>query len=262
MSLGVGCDTDCGYRRYVTTFRETSFGQIQALRESIGTDAARADNLQQAAQGFVETFTRTFETCALARVFALVHLGKLPESEQAWSKQFAESIGRAEAIGPRTSVLTLLGSAGSSPAWNDRRGSLGHRAIPLLDRAFVDSAPMISGLLQSMKIIPEQGASAGELQIRAMPGGINARFFVANALTSTDGAGRHIIAARDFVTTHGIKSVFGMGGSYVNGTQVIAILFTTEALTTLDVDRYTTFISTFKMATSEPAQRGQLFPRE
>jgi len=121
---------------------------------------------------------------------------------------------------------------------------------------------MISGLLQSMKIIPEQSASAGELQIRAMPGGINARFFVANALTGTDGAGRHIIAARDFVTAHDIKSVFGMGGSYLDGTQAIAIVFTTEVLTASDVDRYTSFIGTFKMATSGPVQRGQLFPLE
>jgi hypothetical protein len=245
----------------VTTFRDISFEQIQVLRERITADAGRAENLQEAAQRFAESITRSFETCALARIFAVVPLSKLPEAEQAWANQFATSIGNLDPVKPRTPVLMLVGTSGSNPSWNDRNRSLGHRAIPLLDRAFVDGAPMISALLQSMRIIPEQGPSSGEIQLRAMPGGINSRFFVANALTSTDGAGRHIIAARDFVTTYGIKSVFGMGGSYVNGTLAIAIVFTTELLAALDVDRYTTFISTFKMATSDQVQSGRLLPR-
>ena len=120
---------------------------------------------------------------------------------------------------------------------------------------------MISSLLHSLQIDPKSTGTGG-IQIRAMPGGINARFYVQDALTSKDSLNRHIIAARDFVETYKIKTVFGFGGSYVNGMYAIAVIFTTETLTTLHVDRFSTFIGSFKMATSDCVQRGHLFSEQ
>ena len=79
----------------------------------------------------------------------------------------------------------------------------------MVDRSFVDGAPTISSPLHSLPIDPKSTGTGG-IQIRAMPGGINARFYVQDALTSKDSLNRHIIAARDFVETYKIKTVFGL----------------------------------------------------
>ncbi|HEY0189519.1 MAG TPA: hypothetical protein VGC42_00260, partial [Kofleriaceae bacterium] len=65
--------------------------------------------------------------------------------------------------------------------------------------------------------------------------------------------------ARDFVARYQIRSVFGMGGTYIDGRMAIFVAFTREALTPGVVDRFTSFISTFKMATAELVARGAVF---
>ncbi len=241
------------YRANLASFRDTAWTDIERVRDGITKQIAGVPTLERAAVAFTATLRRSFETCALARLFVLAPLKRLPEAEQGWARDLASSIGHAAEVSPETPTLCLLGSAGIEPAWNDRTKSAGHRAIPLLDRNFIANAPMIAGLLHALHLDPQQRETGGPIQLRPMAGGLNARFFVEDAAISVDEQDRHVIASRPFVTRYGIKSVFGMGGSYVTGEIAIAIIFTTEKLTATEVDRYTTFISTFKMATSDAA---------
>jgi hypothetical protein len=191
-------------------------------------------------------------------VFVVVPLHRLPAAETAWAKTFARSAGRVAPLAPSTPVLALAGTAGTAPAWSDRTKSNGHRAIPLIDRSFVAGAPMIGALLSSLKL--DLGVrNDGEIELRAVQGGVNARFFVDDATTAVDAEGRSVIGARDFVEAHHVRSVWGMGGSYVGGELAIAIVFTCELLRAHDVDRFTSLISTFKMATSTLVTTNRVF---
>lgn len=234
------------------SFSTTPWPEIERLRDGITEQIKAAPSVERAAATFTASFKRAFDSVALARMFVLAPMHRLPESEQSWARELAASVGRPE-VDRNTPVLCLLGTAGDRPEWNDRTKSAGHRAIPLLDRNFIANAPMIEGLLRALKLDPQQRTQGGPIQLRPMAGGLNARFFVDDAAVTLDDQQRHVIASRDFVMNHHIRTVFGMGGSYVTGEIAIAIIFTTEKLTALEVDRFTTFISTFKMATSDVA---------
>jgi hypothetical protein len=66
-----------------------------------------------------------------------------------------------------------------------------------------------------------------------------------------DVRGNFVIPAQDYVAQYNVQTVFGMAGSYVDGTLVATILFTTESLDSLTVDRFPSIISNFKMVTTD-----------
>jgi len=231
---------------------------VQELRSDLEPQLRKAPNLVTAAQRFVEMFTRSFDTVALARLFIVARYDTLAVPEQDTAAAFAKRVGRGT-LESTTPVLSLLGTSGALPSWNRREKSNGHRAIPFLDRSLVDGAPMIAALLSSLNVdlVALRGDPA--VQLRHLSGGLNARFYVPDARSTLDARGRHIIAAQDFVQTQGIRTVFGMGGAYMDGKIVVAIMFTRELLAELYVDRFPSFIGTFKLATSALASSGLVY---
>ena len=231
------------------TFKAATFDEIEALRASLTKACASSPDVQSAAAKVADQLFRASSSCVLARLFLVLPLKRLPAAERACVDLFASSIGRAGDLTPTTPVLSLLGTAGTDKAWNDRAHSAGHRAIPLIDNSFVQAAPMIAAALSAFNV--DVGTTnSGEIALRIAAGGLNARFLVSNAQTTVDKSGRFVIAARDFVEQHQVQTVFGMGGSYVGGELAMAIVFTRELMTEREVDRYTSLISTFKMETS------------
>ncbi|MFT3695857.1 MAG: hypothetical protein QM831_22165 [Kofleriaceae bacterium] len=239
----------------MTTFRDASWQKIQEVRASLDEVIPTATTLRDAAQIFANAFS-TFDSCVLARVFALIPFEQLPNQEQVWARSFAVSHNVTALLTPRTTILTLFGTAGIERSWLSREASQGHRAIPLVHEGFIEGAPMISALLGALQI---DGVADADRRARTMTGGLNARFFVDDARTAKNAVGQHIIASREFVEAYAVKSVFGMGGTYVNGTRVVAIIFTNEQLTAQEVDRFASFIGTFKLATTASVERGRLF---
>jgi hypothetical protein len=75
-----------------------------------------------------------------------------------------------------------------------------------------------------------------------------------------DERGRLIIDP-EFATQYGVGSVFGMGGSYLDGTLVVAIVFCAERIERTVADRYGSFINTFKMATLELKNADRIWSR-
>ncbi|MEO7096156.1 MAG: hypothetical protein ABI175_23040, partial [Polyangiales bacterium] len=212
-----------------------------------------APTVAAAAQSFTESLQTTFSSVVLARVFGVIPLRRLPEAERAWAERFAVLAARPVPLDPATPVLTLLGTAGVLPAWTKRTASIGHLAIPLVDQQLVDGAPMIAELLSSLQVNVQKQAGGSAVELRRLAGGRDGRFYVADAQSSIDAKGRRIIAAGDFVAKHTIRTVFGMGGSYLGGELVAAIVFTNELLTALEVDRFPSLIGTFKIATAKLA---------
>ncbi len=195
----------------------------------------------------------------MARVFAVVPCARLPEAERDLAHRVAGQMGASQLLGPDTPILSLLGTTGAAPTWNDRQQSTGHLAIPLLSKEIVQGIPMIAQLLADLDVGLGWLDDAMPIASRPMLGSSGQCFYVANAKQARDSRGRFIIPAQDFVTKYQIETVFGMAGSYLDGTMLVAISFTTEALEKLAVDRFPSIIGNLKMATTGLVMRGHLY---
>jgi hypothetical protein len=233
--------------------RDASWAEINALRDRVM--ALEASSVERVAQSFAEELVRTFSSIVLARVFVVMPLDRLPRDERAF---VAHAAGGDPALLPQTPVLSLLGTAGHDPAWCDRRLSQGHRGIPLLS-GVVRNAPMLVKLLADLGYDVASPGDGGSIVSRRMLGGANRAFFVADAQTALDTAGRPVISARDFVAGRGIRTVFGMGGPDPDGMLAVAIAFTTELLDRLVVDRFPSLIGNFKIKTMPLILEGRIY---
>ena len=207
----------------------------------------KPESVQHAAEQFTALFATRFSTVVLARMFLVVPFGRLPPRDHAFARAL---VGADPRLTAETPVLSLLGTHGRKPEWNDRARSAAHLAIPLLDRETVQAAPMIARLLIDLEVDLQGLGTGGPIATRMMIGGRNAMFYVPDARTTRDERGRLIIDP-DFAAKQGVESVFGMGGSYLDGTLAIAIVFCAERIERTEADRYGSFINSFKMATLE-----------
>jgi hypothetical protein len=234
----------------LASFQTATWSEINAFREHIATEASKAHWLTDAAQSFSSALLKEFPSVVLARVFAVVPFERLPDLDAEIAQGFAEKVGAGPLLAPTTPVLSLLGTAGTDPSWNNRLFSSGHLAIPLLSKELVEGAPMLAQLLADLKLDLACLDDARPIDSNRMMGGINQRFYLQSAKTALDARGRLIIPARDFVTKHRIETVFGMAGAYVEGTIVAAIVFTSERLEAQVIDRYPSIIANFRMSTT------------
>ena len=84
-------------------------------------------------------------------------------------------------------------------------------------------------------------------------------FHVSDAGKSKDEKGRHIIAAQDFVKAQKVKTVFGIGGGYIDGSLAVKLFFTREML---DRDLGRAFLpglNLFKVQTFDHVSNGTIF---
>jgi len=236
------------------SLKQAQWSRLQAFRARVA-ELQSADSLAEAAQSFATEFVETFDSVVLARVFVVLEYGALPPAERA----FARELAQMEQLPDSTRVLTLLGTRGKEDDWNDRLRSQAHHAIPLVSAATVREAPMIAKLLADLEVDLRVLDDGRPLATRQLLLGRRGTFFVADALSSTDDAGRLVIPARSFVEEHAVRSVFGMGGAYVDGTLVVSVLFCSEVLDRAFVERFTTFIDAFKVATADKVKQKRLF---
>ncbi len=220
-----------------------------------------AENLQAAAQGCARLLYEEFdESIVLARLFVTLPFKDLPARDQA----FVTALARAKEIRPllndKTPVLSLLGTFGVQAAWNDRYQSQTHLGIPLVTAGFIESIPMVARLMTDMGI----GADwfdklEPEILVKNL-GRAAGVFYVRDAKTWLDGRNRKIVSAQDFVTAHDIKTVFGLGGSYLNGSFITMIMFTRETIEQSQAEAFMLLVNTFKTATLSLVMDGAIFP--
>jgi len=141
--------------------------------------------------------------------------------------------------------LVLLATAGDEPAWNARRLSRGHQAIPLPSPEIVERAPMIAQLIRQMGLelttvlTPDPGLLAD------FQGKTYNVFFVPRAQGSDA-----IPAQNEFVRPFGIRSVLGCGGMNMYGELYAAILFSRAEIPQDTADRFRNIALDLKMAIS------------
>jgi len=233
---------------------DVTWPEVESLREVVGPKGA--SSVEAAAGIFVKAFVAAFSDVALARLFVVLPVARVPSHEADFAARFA---GDDPRFGPTTRVLTLLGTRGREAAWNDRRLSRGHLCIPLIDRAFIEAAPMIAKLLADIDVDLGGFDDGRPIATRKLIGGKNGMFYVPDAASAVDAQGRYVIADRTFVERYAIRTVFGMGGAYADGTLVTSLIFCTQKIPQLVVDRFPSLISNFKMATAKLVEERHIF---
>jgi len=143
--------------------------------------------------------------------------------------------------------------------WNSRHDSQGHVGIPLASADFVDSIPMVSRLLKELGVDLDWLNQNDTDIVRKKMGNMSGLFYVQDASTAVDAQGRKIIAAQDFVGAFGVKTVFGMGISYDEGTMLVVILFTNENLAESATEPFAKMADNFKRLTVPFAQQKKIF---
>ena len=230
---------------------------IAALQDTLGAELRGAYSLRDASQRFIGFVFQHFAgSIALARMYATVPFGLLPPDDRQFVR--ARSGSEASRLSSSTLVMSLLGTRGAAPEWNDRRTSLAHLGIPLIDARFVDALPMVARMLTELGVDPTL-FDAPDLDTRRFIGGINGLFYVEDARIAVDKKGRRIIPAETFVQKHGIRTVFGMGGSYMGGEIAVAIFFCKELVTRQTAERFALLIHQFKLSTTQLVGYGRVF---
>ncbi|NND97724.1 MAG: PAS domain-containing protein, partial [Pirellulaceae bacterium] len=151
---------------------------------------------------------------SLVRMFQTSRYGDLDPIARAAAKEAAGGTS----LSSNTICLTLQGTAGVEPAWNDRARSAGHRAIPLPSVEAVDRLPMIAQLIQQLGF-----DVGGILQGR---GDVIMRTADTNVFHVPVAPGSPFIPAQDeFVVPYGIQSVIGFGDLLPSGDLFAVICF-------------------------------------
>ncbi|HYE91829.1 MAG TPA: hypothetical protein VEA38_12445 [Terriglobales bacterium] len=170
--------------------------------------------------------------CVMVRFYKTHPYGALTPELQ----RFAKRVFGTMAISPpepAMKCLTLLATVGDEPAWNDRRRSEGHQAIPLPSPYVVERAPMIAQLIREFGMeLSDVVRPAGDV-VRALGGKSYGVFHVENAAGSP-----YIPAQEGFVDRYGIRSVVGFGGLLPMGDLFGVILFSRVHVTIDTADRF------------------------
>lgn len=238
-----------------------TLGDVGSLQERVQAALEGCASLSEAAQRCVgAVYEDHRESLALVRLYATVPFKRLPTADQSFVAALADSGGAGGALRAETPVLSLLGTRGDAPDWDDRHKSQGHLGIPLVASHFVGAIPMVSRLMHDMGIgLDWLDTHDTKIVVKTL-GRIAGVFYVREAATGVDEQGRMIVPAQGFVRDHGIKTVFGLGGSYLNGTCVILILFTREVMERAEVEKFMPLVNTIKSATQSLVMRDKIFP--
>jgi len=217
--------------------------------------AAGRQSLETAASDICGFFYDAFvdamgeRACALVRCYVSVRYADLPAEEQAFASRL---LPRDTAPWPELRCLTLLGTRGDVDAWNDRRRSHGHRAIPLPSAATVEEAPMIAQLFKQM------GASIADI-VAPAPRMLAPTKRLYNVFHVADAKGSpHIPAQQEFVEPFGVRSVVGFGGVLSWGEMYSVILFSRAAIDAKSASRFRTIAIDVRSSLRE-FSRTQLF---
>jgi len=189
---------------------------------------AGASSAQEVAQRIASYLYRQFgndqtgrQDCALIRCY-------LTRAYRELDPQSQDCARRTLGCGPGSldmKCLTLFGTAGERPEWNERHRSRRYRSIPLADKQVVSRFPIVSQLLQQLGLeLTSKTPPESDLIIDWTERTL-AVFHVAEA------KGSHFLPAQEeFVIPFGIESVLGVGGVLPSKEFFAVILFSKQKI--------------------------------
>ena len=233
---------------------------VNALWQSVEPQVEGAEALEQGAQALARGLHTQFEeSVVIARVFATVPYGDLPEFNRNFVDSLAEGAGAQDDLNASMPVLSLIGTHGQEAAWCDRKQSQGHIGIPLISSSFVGAIPMITRLIQELGLSLDWVDSQDSAVLVETIGHSARLFFVENAADTKDSEGRDVIAAQDFVSAFGVKSVFGTGRAYDGGRLAVIVAFCRDQISRETAAKFIDLANLFHSKTIGLAAEGKIF---
>ncbi len=209
-------------------FPSFHLGDMTACSAALRRLGIGAADLQDVAGRVVrhlfESFTRlgTGEpACVLVRLFKTIRYDRLAPELQ---RLAAQRMGGAP---PDSSIacLTLLGSAGVIPGWNDLAQSGRFRVIPLSSPEEVDRLPMFSQLFHQMGwSLPSRTQPSADLLVDRQEHAFNV-FHILQAAGSP-----YVPAQEEFVGPFSVRSVLGFGAVLPDNELFTVILFSRDTI--------------------------------
>lgn len=196
-------------------------------------------SVEEAAQVFAKGMYTTFKSGAqselvLSRVFHSFEYQALPQDIQEAIKQAAEKTPDAGSL-----FLTLLGTYGDEPAWQDRTKSSGHKALPLTPES-ITKIPMMTRLFQQIGF--DLGIALGKGSPGMVISGVDRSYSV---FYVDEAQGSPYIPAQEFVTNYGVKTIVGSGVKLPNNDISIYIGFTRISLNEVQALHFSPLMSLF-----------------
>ncbi len=237
-----------------------SVEDVSALRARVESELKVFASFQQASQRFTDILYEELSPSAvLFRVFATVDYEKLPEKERDFVLELGRSREFLDELKSKTRVVTLLGSRGKRPSWNQRHRSERHLAIPLVTASFIKTIPMVSRLMGDMGTGLDWVQKQDQNMMVTSMGKMARVLYVEDALETRTGDGFEVIPDRSFVEENGVRTVLALGGAYLNGTIVAVVLFTNERVPPDRVEKLLPVVHSFKIATMKAVMQGVIF---
>lgn len=203
----------------MTNFTIREMSECGKFVRAIGAGAA---SMEETAERIVRHFHDSLidgeggRASSLVRFFKTHPYRELDEELQA----FARGMLGGEPASREMKCLLLLASAGEDAAWNSRKTSRGHKAIPLPSEEALSQAPMIFNLVTQLGLSAGMVVKPDPALLLDMEQKTFNVFHVPEALDSP-----YIPAQHEFVVPYGIRSVLGFGGLLPSGEMFAVIMF-------------------------------------
>jgi sigma-B regulation protein RsbU (phosphoserine phosphatase) len=225
------------------TFGIGAFLEASTTLRHIGADATSMEEVAVEIVGYLrDQFldkTSGDSALSLARLYVTKPSDELETSIQDFARATAP-----DAFGEHNVVcLTLLGTAGEEPAWNDRRASLAHKAIPLPSVEALRRSPMIAQLVAQLGVDARHLVEPDPALFRDLAERTYNVFYVPEALDSP-----HVPVQNSFVIPYGIRSVVGFGGVLPDGMLFAVVLFSTSPIPAAALDAFGAVALSIKVA--------------
>jgi PAS domain S-box-containing protein len=225
------------------TFGLSSLLQVGTILRGLG---AGASSMEEVAGAIVSCLREHFvdkrsgqSALPLVRCYVTKRFDELEPDVQDFARAAAP-----DTFGERNVVcLTLLGTAGEDPAWNARRDSIGHKAIPLPSMESLRRSPMIAQLMAQLGVDAGHIIAPAPDLLRDVEERTYNVFFVPEARDSP-----YVPAQDEFVIPYGIRSVVGFGGVLPDGMVFAVVLFSTVPIPAAIVDTFATIALSIKVA--------------
>ena len=119
---------------------------------------------------------------------------------------------------------------------------------------FLRRAPEVLGVDLGLKLENESA-----LVQKILGAGWVGLFYVDDARSARDDQGRRVVPAVDFVEEHGVRTVFGLGKAYGNGSIAAFVVFTNKLLPRRQVEALVPYVNLFMASTFDLMRRGRIF---
>ena len=132
-----------------------TISDMKGLLDEIAQKLRDCGSLEAAAQAYVSIFYGNLaDSIVLARFFATVPFRDLPGPNKRFVQDLAGSAGISDKLKDSSLVLTLLGTRGAKPDWNDCGNSKDHVGIPLVSADFIEAIPIAVEVTPSIPLAP------------------------------------------------------------------------------------------------------------